>query len=136
MIDMILLYREYSISLIHINMYGGNFMKHSYAEYVPAIKAMSDETRLKIIDMLSCGEMCACDILEELSISQSTLSYHMKILSESGLVNAVRDGAWMRYTLNKEKTDDVKDFFTCITNDKEDCICKKCKNKKSENQCC
>jgi ArsR family transcriptional regulator len=37
-------------------------MKHSYADYVPAIKAMSDETRLKIIDMLSCGEMCACDI--------------------------------------------------------------------------
>jgi ArsR family transcriptional regulator len=111
-------------------------MEHSYAEYVPAIKAMSDETRLKIIDMLSCGEMCACDILEELSISQSTLSYHMKILSESGLVNVVRDGAWMRYTLNKEKTDEVKDFFTCITKHKEDCICKKCKNKKSENQCC
>jgi DNA-binding transcriptional ArsR family regulator len=69
-------------------------MKHSYADYVPAIKAMSDETRLKIIDMLSCGEMCACDILEEFSISQSTLSYHMKILSESGLVNAVRDGGF------------------------------------------
>ncbi len=115
---------------------GGNFMKHSYADYVPAIKAMSDETRLKIIDMLSCGEMCACDILEEFSISQSTLSYHMKILSESGLVNAVRDGAWMRYTLNKEKTDEVIAFFTCITNDKEDCICKKSKNKKSDNQCC
>lgn len=115
---------------------GGNFMKHSYADYVPAIKAMSDETRLKIIDMLSCGEMCACDILEEFSISQSTLSYHMKILSESGLVNAVRDGAWMRYTLNKEKTDEVITFFTCITNDKEDCICKKSKNKKSDNQCC
>lgn len=111
-------------------------MKYSYAEFVPVIKAMSDETRLKIIDMLSCGEMCACDILEGLSISQSTLSYHMKILSESGLVNAVRDGAWMRYTLNKEKTDEVKAFFTCITNDKEDCICKKCKNNKSDNQCC
>ncbi len=100
-------------------------MEHSYAEYVPAIKAMSDETRLKIIDMLSWGEMCACDILKELSISQSTLSYHMKILSESGLVNAVRDGAWMRYTLNKEKTDVLNAFFTCITNGKVDCICKK-----------
>lgn len=110
-------------------------MKCSYAEYVPAIKAMSDETRLKIIDMLSCGEMCACDILEEFSISQSTLSYHMKILSESGLVNAVRDGAWMRYTLNKEKTNDVIAFFTGITNEKDDCICKKCKSKDSNNQC-
>lgn len=103
-------------------------MKYSYAEYVPAFKALSDETRLKIMDMLSCGEMCACDILEEFSISQSTLSYHMKILSESGLVNAVRDGAWMRYTLNKEITDEVLTFLTGITNEKEDCICKKCKN--------
>ncbi|HAA09991.1 MAG: metalloregulator ArsR/SmtB family transcription factor [bacterium] len=110
-------------------------MKHSYADYVPAIKAMSDETRLKIIDMLSCGEMCACEILEEFSISQSTLSYHMKILSESGLVNAVRDGAWMRYTLNKERIDELKDFIGCITSDKED-LCKSWKNKKPNNQCC
>jgi DNA-binding transcriptional ArsR family regulator len=43
---------------------GGDFMKHSHSEFVPALKALSDETRLKIIDMLSCGEMCACDILE------------------------------------------------------------------------
>jgi len=104
-------------------------MKQPYAEYVPVLKALSDETRLKIIDMLSCGEMCACDILEEFSISQSTLSYHMKILTESGLVNAVRDGAWMRYTLNKEKADSILKFFTDITSPKEDCICKKCKNK-------
>lgn len=39
-------------------------MKHNYAEYVPIFKALADETRLKIVDMLSCGEMCACDILE------------------------------------------------------------------------
>lgn len=99
-------------------------MRHSYAEYVPALKALSDETRLKIIDILSCGEMCACHILEELSISQSTLSYHMKNLTDSGLVNADRDGIWMRYTLNKEKTNDVITFFTSITNDKNDCICR------------
>lgn len=104
-------------------------MKQPYAEYVPVLKALSDETRLKIIDMLSCGEMCACDILEEFSISQSTLSYHMKILTENCLVNAVRDGAWMRYTLNKEKADSILIFFTDITSQKEDCICKKCKNK-------
>lgn len=108
-------------------------MNQPYTEYVFAFKAMSDETRLKIIDMLSCGEMCACDILEEFHISQSTLSYHMKILSESGLVNAVRDGAWMRYTLNKEKIDKVIAFFINITSDKEDCICKKCKNKDCNN---
>lgn len=107
-------------------------MNQIYAEYVPIFKAISDETRLKIIDMLSCGEMCACDILEEFSISQSTLSYHMKILAESGLVNADRDGAWMRYTLNRDKINDVMSFFAHITSDKEDCICKKVLNK----NCC
>lgn len=101
-------------------------MNQSYSEYASVLKATSDETRLKIIDMLSCGEMCACDILEGLSISQSTLSYHMKILTESGLVNANRDGAWMRYTLNNEKTKAVIEFLTLITSDKEDCICKQC----------
>ncbi|MPW27118.1 metalloregulator ArsR/SmtB family transcription factor [Alkalibaculum sp. M08DMB] len=96
----------------------------SYAEYIPALKAVTDETRLKIIDMLSCGQMCACDILDEFSISQSTLSYHMKILTESSIINAVRDGAWMRYSLNMEKTEEIISFITLITTEKDDCICK------------
>lgn len=96
---------------------------NSYLEFASVFKALSDETRLKIIDMLSCGEMCACDILEFLSISQSTLSYHMKILAESNLVNAVRDGAWMRYTLNKGKTEAIVNFINEITTPKEKCIC-------------
>ena len=104
-------------------------MENLYLDYISAFKALSDETRLKIIDMLSCGEMCACDILSEFNISQSTLSYHMKILSESGLVNAIRDGAWMRYTLDKEKIDAVISFYRNITKEKEDCICKKSSNK-------
>jgi ArsR family transcriptional regulator len=49
----------------------------------------------------------------------------MKTLVESGLVNGVRDGAWMRYTLNKENTDSVLSFLNEITIEKEDCICKK-----------
>ena len=98
-------------------------MKYAHSEYVPAFKALSDETRLKIIDMLTCGEMCACDILEKFSISQSTLSYHMKTLVDSGLVNGIRDGAWMRYTLNKEKTNAVICFLTEISSEKDDYIC-------------
>lgn len=98
-------------------------MNRSYAEYVPVFKALSDETRLKIMDMLSCEEMCACHILEEFSISQSTLSYHMKILSDSGLVNARRDGAWMKYTLNEARTEEVLLFYSNIIKKKSDCIC-------------
>lgn len=109
-------------------------MDYTTAEYVPVFKALADETRLKIIDMLSCGTMCACDILEEFSISQSTLSYHMRILTESGLVSANRDGSWMRYTLNRQKADELLEFLKIITNDKEDCICKT--RLSGKNTCC
>jgi ArsR family transcriptional regulator len=81
-----------------------------YSDYVPVFKALSDETRLKIIDMLSGGEFCACELLSVFEISQPTLSYHMKILSESGLINSVRSGAWTRYSLKPERIDDLKKF--------------------------
>lgn len=78
-------------------------MKCGDAEYALAFKALSDETRLKIVAMLGHGELCACKILESFSITQPTLSYHMKILTESGLVSGCREGAWTHYTLNKER---------------------------------
>lgn len=99
-------------------------MKYLHAEYVPVFKALSDETRLKIIEMLSCGEMCACDILEFFRITQPTLSYHMKILTESGLIDGRRDGAWMRYSINAEKVSTVMAFLNGITTEQETCICK------------
>ena len=102
-------------------------MEYSYAEFIPILKAISDETRLKIIDMLSCEEMCANDILEEFKISQSTLSYHMKILADAGIVTAVREGAWMRYNLNKAKADDLIKFISYITKEKDNCICRNIK---------
>lgn len=105
-----------------------------YVDYVPVFKALSDETRIRIIDMLSCGEMCACHILDRFSITQSTLSYHMKILTESGLVNGVRDGAWMRYTLNRERIASVTSFIEYITNEKGDCTCKLSSSK--DRSCC
>ena len=78
-------------------------MSYHHAEYVPVLKALSDETRLKIVEMLSGGEMCACKILERFSITQPTLSYHMRILTECGIVDGRRDGAWMHYHLNSEQ---------------------------------
>ncbi|HEX3045244.1 MAG TPA: metalloregulator ArsR/SmtB family transcription factor [Bacillota bacterium] len=75
---------------------------------VPVFKALADETRLKIIGLLTGGELCACKILEEFQITQPTLSYHMKILVESGLVQGKRDGAWMRYTLNYARVNALK----------------------------
>lgn len=103
-------------------------MNRSYMEYVPVFKAISDESRLKIINMLSCGKMCACDILEKFDISQSTLSYHMKILTDSGLINVTRDGQWMRYEINKDRVDMALSFLTEITSHQQNCVCKKSKS--------
>lgn len=94
-------------------------MIKDYRRYAMTMKALSDETRVKIYDMLSNGELCACEILEEFNITQPTLSYHMKILSESGLVNSRRDGVWTKYTLNKELVGMIKELFEGII--KYDC---------------
>ena len=92
-------------------------------EYVPIFKALADETRLKIIEMLSCGEMCACDILESFQITQPTLSYHMKVLTDSGLVMSRKEGNWIRYSNNEEMVMDLKDFWVNLTNGDATCVC-------------
>lgn len=65
-------------------------------------KAFCDENRLQILEMLRCGEKCACVLLEDLQISQSTLSHHMKILCDSGIVESRREGKWTYYTISEE----------------------------------
>ena len=71
-------------------------------EYLRVFRALSDENRIKILEMLGEGEQCACCLLEGLNISQSTLSHHMKILCESGLVHGERVGVWMYYSIDGE----------------------------------
>ena len=89
-------------------------MTKDYGRHAIYMKALSDETRVEIFDMLTNGELCACDILEKFSITQPTLSYHMKILCESGLVNSRRDGVWMKYSINRNNLEVIKVFFDCI----------------------
>jgi ArsR family transcriptional regulator len=89
-------------------------LESKYQDYALLMKALSDETRVKIFHMLSQGELCACKILEEFNITQPTLSYHMKILSDSGLVNSRRDGIWMKYTINKGNFEILKEFLNDI----------------------
>lgn len=101
-------------------------MNEDYNEYAAMFKALSDPNRLLIIDYLIESERCACVILEKLQITQSTLSYHMKILSESEIVSARRDGKWMHYSLNKAKLEELKkllNVFTSNSSDVKRCIC-------------
>ena len=65
-------------------------------------KALSDGNRLIILEMLSRGETCACRLLEALNVVQPTLSHHMKILCDSGLVVSRKEGKWMHYSLSRE----------------------------------
>lgn len=99
--------------------------KNKYVIYSKIFKALSDPNRLSILDMLSCGELCACKILEKFNITQPTLSHHMKILCDSGLVNARREGKWMHYSLNSENIKDLQDFINDVTTESEECICHK-----------
>jgi ArsR family transcriptional regulator len=101
------------------------FLSIEYADYTAMFKALADENRLKVIDMLSCGETCACDLLDELEITQATLSHHMKVLCENGLIENRKDGKWMYYSLNDVKIKKVIEFIKMITTEKENCICKK-----------
>lgn len=65
-------------------------------------KAFCDENRLHILELLRNGEMCACNILEEMHITQPTLSHHMKILCDAGIVSGRKEGKWMHYSISKE----------------------------------
>ena len=77
-------------------------MNDSYSRQVAVFKAFCDENRWKILDLLTSGEKCACVLLNKLEISQSTLSHHMKILCDSGIVIGRKEGKWTHYSLSSQ----------------------------------
>jgi ArsR family transcriptional regulator len=77
-------------------------MKQKYDKYAEIYRALGDINRLMIVDMLTEGELCACKILEKFSITQPTLSYHMKTLCACGLVKGRKQGKWTYYSILAE----------------------------------
>ena len=73
-----------------------------HASDAKVFKALDDINRLQILEMLRESEKCACVLLEDLQISQSTLSHHMKILCDSGIVTGRKEGKWTYYSISKE----------------------------------
>lgn len=71
-------------------------------QIIGMFKALCDENRIRIIKLLQNGEKCACRLLDEMKISQPTLSHHMKILCDSGLVVCRKEGKWMHYSLSAQ----------------------------------
>ena len=86
-------------------------MELDYAKQAACFKALSDETRLHILEMLTMGELCACKILEKFQITQPTLSYHMKTLTQAGLVTARKEGKWTHYSLNETALQAAGQYF-------------------------
>ena len=92
-------------------------------------KAFCDENRLRVLERLRGGEKCACKLIEDLGIGQSALSYHMKILVESGVVSARQEGKWTHYSLSATGTARARELLEEITTpideqDEDACSCK------------
>ena len=99
-------------------------MAVDYENISKKLKVISDPKRLRIIDMLSCDELCACEILEKFDITQPTLSHDMRKLEEVGLVYSRREGKNTYYSLDKASLDEIEDSLRFIFHIQDDCICK------------
>jgi ArsR family transcriptional regulator len=83
-------------------------------EYVDMFKALSDETRLRIVILLSKKELCVCQIEASLVLSQAKVSRHLAVLRHAGLVNVRRDGLWMHYSLIVPRNKLEAKIFACF----------------------
>lgn len=86
-------------------------MNRDLAKTAEIFKAFSVATRLEILELLKNGEKCACDLLEKLDLTQSGLSYHMKILIESGIVTAREEGKWVYYSISEQGRQKIIQMF-------------------------
>ena len=78
-------------------------------------KAFGDENRIRILKLLGSEEKCACRLLEQMHISQPTLSHHMKILCDSGIVVGRKEGKWMHYRISSEGVQITKEYLNGLT---------------------
>ena len=102
-------------------------MSFKHADAVRTFKALADDNRLEIMRLLIDGEKCGCVLLEALEIGQPTLSHHMHILCDAGLVDARKKGTWMHYSISEEgaiKIRNLVDHYVVYT------------DKKSSDDCC
>ena len=103
-------------------------MERTNKQITVIFKALCDENRVQIFRILQNGELCACHLLEALNLSQPTLSHHMKVLCDSGLVVGRKDGKWMHYSISEEGTEIAVKVLRELTkvdlSESEECCCK------------
>ena len=86
-----------------------------YEERAKVFKALCDERRQRILELLHSGEKCACVLIDEMDMPQSSLSYHMKILCDSGIVTSREEGKWTHYQISKEGSEKAIELLKKIT---------------------
>jgi len=104
-------------------------MRRTHKENAKVFRAFCDETRLTIISLLQTGEKCACVLLERVDVGQPTLSHHMKILVDSGIVIARKEGKWTFYSISEEGSTAAAELLlelTTVTIDENDDSNKMC----------
>lgn len=97
-----------------------------FEQEAKVFKALCDENRLRVLEQLRSGVKCACDLNEKLEIGQSALSYHMKILVESGIVSARQEGKWTHYSISPVGSTRAMELLSEITSPykkREDNVC-------------
>lgn len=90
-------------------------MEAVYEERAKVFKALCDERRQRILELLHTGEKCACVLIDEMGMPQSSLSYHMKILCDSGIVTSREEGKWTHYQISKEGSEKAIELLKKIT---------------------
>ncbi|MFO3688704.1 ArsR/SmtB family transcription factor [Staphylococcus felis] len=94
-----------------------------YQVLANTLKIVADSNRLEILDILSCGERCGCDLLAHFSFSQPTLSHHMKVLKAHQLVTCQKVGTKMMYRLNDNKMQELINQLQMIHRNSQPCVC-------------
>lgn len=90
-------------------------METIYEKNAKVFKAFCDERRLRILELLQGGEKCTCVLIEEMDMPQSSLSYHMKILCEAGIVEGRQDGKWTHYSISEKGSLEAMELLKELT---------------------
>lgn len=87
----------------------------TFEQQTKVFKALSDEKRLRILQLLQSGEKCACVLIEQMDMPQSTLSYHMKLLCDSGIVDCRQEGKWTHYRISESGSARALELLKSLT---------------------
>jgi ArsR family transcriptional regulator len=90
------------------------------------LRALADETRLEIVDLLRGGERCVCELTDSIGVGQSLLSFHLKTLKDAGLVSDRREGRWSYYALRPEAFEQLELFVGHLPSQKLTVLASRC----------